>query len=352
MGRTSKVTRSGVAYETWGSGVPDIVFVPDGLLPLAALRQFPAYARFLEGIGRLGRLVLFDRRGIGASRAAGRGRVLTLADWADDARDVLASVGADRAVVVGLAEGAMTAVALAARHPDRVAALVLVNATPGPSLPPLCRRGGGPAWIDYLRSTLATGWLPELPGLELVAPSIGRDPSFSAWLASAFRQAGDARRFLPVFDLALRSEVRTLLPFVEAPTLVVHRRFDAWFSADHGRTLASGIVNARFLELPGADHAPYVGPADEILGAISWYLAEVLPPPTAREATRSSPTFDQPLTARQREVLGLVALGLCDKEIATRLRLSPRTVQKHLELAYRRLGVNNRTAAAFATRQR
>lgn len=185
-----------------------------------------------------------------------------------------------------------------------------------------------------------------MPGLEVIAPSLGRDPTFSAWLTDAFRQAGDARRFLPAFDLALRSDVRSYLTQVRAPTLVVHRRADRWFSADHGRLLASAIVSSRYVELPGADHAPYIGVTDELLSAIGWFVADIFPSIPLPLSAR--PT-DLRLTRRQTQVLQMVRAGLTDKEVAARMGLSPRTVQKHLERTFRRLGVANRTAAVMAS---
>lgn len=146
---TSGVTASGVAYQVQAGGYPDLLFIPDGLLPMVALAKFPPCGQFLYRLGSLGRVIRFDRRGIGASSRAGRDRPLRMADWADDARDVLVAAGSVRAIVVALAEGAMTAVGLAARHPGAVAALVLINATPGPSLGPLARRGEGPGYIDW-----------------------------------------------------------------------------------------------------------------------------------------------------------------------------------------------------------
>ncbi len=342
-------TATGIAYQAAPVGYPDLLLVPDGLLPMAALAQFPLYAQFLDQLGALGRLILFDRRGIGASARAGRAQPFGLADWADDAADVLVASGSVRAVVVALAEGAVTAVALAARHPSKVAALVLLNATPGPALSSLARRGSGPGYIDYLRSTLAHGWQPDLPGLEVIAPSLGRDPSFSAWLTGAFRQAGDARRFLPAFDLALRSDVRGNLAKVQAPTLVVHRRANGWFSAEHGRMLADAIADSRYVELPGADHAPYVGDSSGIFNAIKWFTGEVFPSTVVVGNTRFA---GEGLTPRQEQILDLVRVGLTDKEVAGRLGLSHRTVQKHLELAYRRLGVRNRTEAALGEPRR
>ena len=58
------------------------------------------------------------------------------------------------------------------------------------------------------------------------------------------------------------------------------------------------------------------------------------------------------LSAREAEVLGLVAEGLTDQEVAQKLHLSPRTVGRHLSSVYRKLGVRSRTAAARAAAER
>lgn len=333
-----------ISCRVQGAGTRDLVLVPDGLLPVAALSRHPAYAAFLDELATLGRLILFDRRGIGGSAATPG--ALGLARWADDTSAVLDALSTKPATLVGLAEGAMTAVACAAQYPGKVAALVLINATPGPSLVPLARRGMGPGYVDWLRSRLVRGWPASLPGVEFLAPSLARDRSFSIWLSGAFHEAGDPRQFLAAFDVALNSDVRHHLRKVRAPTLVIHRRSDAWFSAEHGRALANGISEARYLELPGDDHAPYAGDTAAIVRAIRWFLDETIPPHGI--GTAVGQLTGLPLSSRQKEALRLAATGLSDKEIAARLELSVRTVQKHLEHAYRRLGVRNRTAASLA----
>lgn len=337
-----------LAYEVTGTGPTDVVVVPDGLLPVAALRRYPPFALFLHELATLGRLVLLDRRGIGASSWAPGSGTLGPAEWAEDLRTVLDALHSTRAVVVGLAEGAMTAVAFAARYPERTGAVVLVNATPGPSVGEVARRGAGPAHIEWLRSNLLQPSSEELPGMELLAPSVGRDEAFAAWVHGAFVEAVDPRRYLPAFDAALRSNVVGMLTQVAAPTLVIHRREDRWFSVDHGRLLAGAIPGARYLELPGADHAPYTGDTSALLGAIRWFLGDVA------DASSEAPAMGRPsgvvLTSRQQAVLELVGAGLSDKSVAAELGLCVRTVQKHLERAYQRLGVHNRTGAVSAYR--
>jgi len=324
-----------------------LLLVPDGFHPAYSLAEFPPYARFLRDLGALGEVILFERRGLGAPAPANA--PIELADWADDACAALKARGAERAIVIGLAEGAMTAIAIAACHPGRTAALVLVNATPGPVLPALARCGLGPRYIDMLRYR-PQRWPDETPGLEVVAPSLGRSKPFVGWMREAFLAVGGPDRLHPAFDLVFRADVRALVGRVRAPTLVVHRRQDAWFSPVHGTVLARAIPAARYLELPGRDHAPYLGDSRAIIEAIGWFL-ETAPIEGDEQASCEAA---RRLTPRQAELLTLVAAGLTDKEIAGRLQLSVRTVQKQLQLAYRRLGVTNRTAAvrAFARLRR
>jgi pimeloyl-ACP methyl ester carboxylesterase/DNA-binding CsgD family transcriptional regulator len=337
------VEGSRVAYRSSGAGPRHVLLVPDGLLPIASLTTFGPFAEFLDQLSVHGRLLVFDRRGLGAS-AVKRPHGLTLADWADDARDVLDAEGARRAVVVGLAEGAMTAVALAARYPERVEALVLVNATPGPQLSAFARDGLAPRYIAALRARLPDRFASEVPGgLEVVAPSVGRDRAFGHWVQQAFSAIGDPAGLRPALDTMFASDARGFLGLVRCPTLVVHRRHDAWFGPSHGRFIANAVAGARYVELPGADHAPYLGDSAVVHDAIGWFLTSAQPGPALRDNAAA-------LTARQREALRHAAGGCTDREIAARMGVSVRTVQKHLHDGYRHLGVHNRTAAANLVR--
>lgn len=209
---------------------------------------------------------------------------------------------------------------------------------------PLARSGVGPRYIDLLRWRPET-WVLETPGLEIIVPSLGRDEAFAAWISDAFLTVRGPDGLSPAFHLLFRSDARALLSSVRAPTLVVHRREDAWFTPDHGRLIARSIPTARYLELPGADHAPYIGNTDEVIDAISWF-AQTLPAASPHEATSRDGNLQ--VTPRQAQILTLASEGLTDQQISTQLGLSARTVHKHLERAYRRLGVQNRTAAARA----
>lgn len=75
-------------------------------------------------------------------------------------------------------------------------------------------------------------------------------------------------------------------------------------------------------------------------------VAELLRPRLARAMRRLAPPARKPVTRREAAVLDLLARGLTDRQIARRLAISPRTVEKHLEHAYPKLGVHGRVDAA------
>ena len=138
---------------------------------------------------------------------------------------------------------------------------------------------------------------------------------------------------------------RDLLTRIEAPTLVLHRRADRAIPFALGRDLADRIPGACFLELGGAEHFPWLGASSEVTGATLAFLAGDDPGPSTT-AGGEGPTAQPTLSARELEVLGLVAQGCTDAQIADRLTLSSHTVHRHVSNIRTKLGVSSRAAAA------
>jgi pimeloyl-ACP methyl ester carboxylesterase len=67
-------------------------------------------------------------------------------------------------------------------------------------------------------------------------------------------------------------DVRNVLPSIRVPPLILQRREDALLPVEGGRSVASGIHGAKFVELEGKDHLPFVGDQDEILDEIEEFL--------------------------------------------------------------------------------
>ncbi len=116
-----------VAYQTLGEGPRDLLFVANWASNLDAMWDEPSLAHYFHRLGRVGRVICFDKRGSGVSDPVPLASLPTLEEWMDDARIVLDAVGSEQAAVIGDTEGGPMAMLLAATRPSRVSALVLVN---------------------------------------------------------------------------------------------------------------------------------------------------------------------------------------------------------------------------------
>ncbi len=114
-----------IAYQVVGGGPVDLVFVPFLLSPVFSW-YVPQIAEFFRRLASFSRLILFDKRGTGASD---RPRTLpTLELQMDDVRAVLDAVGSEQAALLGAGHGGQMAALFAATYPERTLALVLYSA--------------------------------------------------------------------------------------------------------------------------------------------------------------------------------------------------------------------------------
>jgi DNA-binding CsgD family transcriptional regulator len=116
---------------------------------------------------------------------------------------------------------------------------------------------------------------------------------------------------------------------------VVHRADDRAAPVAQGKALADGISGAELVLLPGRSHLPYAGDRDELARVVRRFLGL----PALRRRTDE-------LTARQREVAGLVSQGCTNREIATRLGIDERSAEGHVERIRLRLGFRSRAQIA------
>ena len=270
-----------IAYQVRGDGPIDLVLAPDGIIPIEAMGEERRLARFLDRLASFSRLICFDRRGIGSSDPVTPATPLTLEQWADDALAVTEAVGASRPVVLGIAEGGFVATLLAATHPDRVGALVLVNATPGIGSDPFADEGEAGHFIAELAKTVDEGWGDDQrvvdgislgTGAAVFAPSAAGEADFVDWLGRTYRRAASPAVARAIFNGAYLSDIRPILSTVGVPTLVLHRAGNRWFTPAHGRYLAEHIPGARYVEVPGVDHLPYLGDVEALVGEIEEFL--------------------------------------------------------------------------------
>jgi pimeloyl-ACP methyl ester carboxylesterase/DNA-binding CsgD family transcriptional regulator len=272
----------------------------------------------------------------------------------DDLRAVMDACDCERAAVVGVSEGAPLAISFAAAHPERVPTLILYA-----PLPKATRDDDYPwaqtaDWWEGVATYFEQAWgSPEYLRAEVAwrAPSERDNEAFVRWWGIYRRLGASPGAAADLARMNAQIDVRALLSEIDVPTLVLVREGDLVISADHARYVADHIPGATYVELPGEDHLPFVGDAGAILTAIARKLGVADDVSIPQHSVRPAPgeflesgVADQ-LSSREREVLRWVARGKPNAEIATALYVSEATVRKHLQNAYRKLGVSSRTAA-------
>ena len=259
-----------IAYQVAGDGPIDLVWAPGYLSHLEQNQWWPPYADFLERMASFSRLIIFDRRGTGLSD-----RILSLGSFEemmDDIRAVMDAASSERAALFGGAEGGPMCILFAATFPERTSALIL-----GASY---ARRTWAPdhPWgldDDTRRRILGSyedRWGRESFGARALAPTIAEDERFLQWQAQAQRFAGTPASARAWFQITMEIDVRAVLPAIRVPTLVLHRTHDRGVPVEAGRYLAQRIPDAKFIELSGRDHYPFVGDGDVLLDEVEEFL--------------------------------------------------------------------------------
>jgi class 3 adenylate cyclase/alpha-beta hydrolase superfamily lysophospholipase len=241
-----------VAYQVVGQGPPDVVYVP-GFSHVDLRWDNPVWAAFLERLASFGRLILFDRRGTGASDAIPDHAMPTWEEWADDVRAVLDAVGSERTVVLAECDGGPTGLLFTAMQPERVSGLILANTTARRLRADDYPMGIAPDAVDEWVEMWKAAWgTPDAAALAW--PSRANDPEFRHWVAKVTRAIATPRNAAAQLRYIIENlDARNALPLIQVPTLVLHTKDNLVYSVEEGRYVADHIDGAKFVELPGGD---------------------------------------------------------------------------------------------------
>jgi class 3 adenylate cyclase len=258
-----------IAYRVIGDGPMDLVFLSGLMSHIDVLLEEPGLRRYYERLGRIGRLVLVDRRGTGLSDQLDG--PLPVHEEVRDVDAVLDAVGSERAALVAYASGGPLAVEFAARRPERTVALVLYACIVRTVRDEEIVWASDPDEREERFAALVEAWGTG-SNLEQLAPSAAGDERMRRWLARLERLSMTPRGLRLVAESLAAADVRPLLPSLRVPTLVVHRTGDELIDVRHSRYLAAHIPGSRYVELPGRDSLPMVGDMDALLGEFEEFL--------------------------------------------------------------------------------
>jgi class 3 adenylate cyclase len=257
-----------IAYQTVGSGPLELLLVDTWVHHVEAVWDFPDLARLLRRLSSFGRLIHFDRRGTGLSDPVPLDSLPDFATQVEDAVAVLDAAAAAEVAVIGLNDGTLVAMLLAAAHPERCRSLVLFAATAKHEQAAGLPMEAIDEAIEEMTTTQRTGQ----SGVEILAPSRENDERFSQQLSRLQRHSVRPGAIGHYYRQSMVADVRDVLPTIRAPTLVLNRSGNRIVAPELSREVASLIPNAKMVELPGQDHLVFSEDIDAVVGEIEEFL--------------------------------------------------------------------------------
>jgi pimeloyl-ACP methyl ester carboxylesterase/DNA-binding CsgD family transcriptional regulator len=333
-----------LAYAISGNGSP-LVKAANWLTHIEFDAASPVWRHWLFELSSRHTYIRYDERGCGLSDWDAAD--LSFESWVRDLEAVVDAAGLARFALLGMSQGSAVAIAYAARHPERVSHLVLCGAF----------ARGRALWANSKRELeeneaaihlAELGWQKENPAFRqtfaaLLIPDAPAEHhrSFTELMRQT-TSAGTAGRLLREFTTL---DVQRLAERIHCPTLVLHSRHDVRVPLEEGRRVATFIPGARFVPLESCNHILL-----EHEPAWGEFVAQVRAFVPAAVSPEKSSVLS-PLSARELEVLELIAQGLDNSAIAARLALAEKTVRNHINRIFDKLKVPNRAQAIVLARE-
>jgi pimeloyl-ACP methyl ester carboxylesterase/DNA-binding CsgD family transcriptional regulator len=335
-----------IAYSVGGGG-PPLIWVQHWVHHLRLDRDHPVWSPWVSTLTQRYTTVRYDCRGCGLSD---REHIeFSLDRLSEDFEAVVEASGIDRFAILSMG-GCNSGIAttFAARHPERVSHLILFESSALGRL----AANPTPAQIEEEETryrAIVLGWPNENPAYGRFFSSMhipDATPEQIVAYNELLRLTATPASTIGLVRTFVRSDVRDIAPSVRCPTLILHCRQDAVISFEEGRLLASLIKGARFVPLESRNHVLLGNePAwHQFIAALDDFL------PSAPKHVQSQVTTLGDLTARENQVLELLAQGLNNDTIAGRLGISEKTVRNQVSNIFSKLGVSSRAQAIVRAR--
>jgi pimeloyl-ACP methyl ester carboxylesterase/DNA-binding CsgD family transcriptional regulator len=331
-----------IAYALSGKG-PPLVKAATWLSHLEFDWTSPVWSHVLSELMQTHQLVRYDERGCGLSDREVAD--LSFAAWLRDLETIVDTLELKRFPLLGISQGASIAIAYAAKHPERVSHLILHGGYARGRL----KRDADDALVqeaETMNQLASLGWGQDNPAFrQFFTTQFIPDgsPEQHRWFNELERistSPENAARFMREFN---DIDVVDLLPQVKCPTLVLHATRDARVPFAEGRLIAGLIPDARFVPLESSNHLT-------LQHESVWprWVTEVRNFLFSNQ--HEDPRFAA-LTARERELVELIAQGRDNAQAAAVLGLSEKTIRNHITRIFSKLEVENRSQAIVLARK-
>ncbi|HMK30172.1 MAG TPA: alpha/beta fold hydrolase [Terriglobales bacterium] len=241
-----------LAYASIGAG-PALVKASNWLTHLDFEWESPLWRHWWGELSRHHRVIRYDERGNGMSQRDVPH--VSFETWVQDLKTVVDAVGLERFALLGISRGGAIAIAYAVRHPERVSHLVLYGAFPAG-----LKHRGTPEKINARRALIdltRLGWGLHNPAFCRMFTCRfipNATPEHEQWFDDLQRISTSPENAARLMETDDEIDVRSLLPLVRVPTLVVHCDRDRAVPAECGRQIAAAIPGARYVSLPSTNH--------------------------------------------------------------------------------------------------
>ena len=263
-----------IAYQVRGNGPLDLVFVHGWISHIEHLWEEPSIARLFDRLSSFSRLILLDKRGTGLSDPVPLDKLPTLEERMDDLRVVMDAVGSKRAALLGTSEAGALNLLFSATHPERIAALILLNSyariTWAEDYPCGIRAEDAEKLLEMIERDWGKG-----VAFEALVASQSDNEAMRNWWSRYQRHAASPGTAVTLLRMALDTDARGVLSVITVPTLILHKAGDPFTGPEHGRYLAENIPQARYVELDGTDHLFFAEGSNRLVAEIQEFLTGV-----------------------------------------------------------------------------
>lgn len=270
-----------IAYQVFGSGPIDLVYIPGWVSNIDWMWTCPELVEFFQELGKMARVILFDKRGTGLSDRVVE--LSTLEERMEDITTVMDAVGSEKAVLFGHSEGGSVSALFSATYPNRVISLITFG------IFAQRKQSKGYPWApsdqerQQVYNMIENNWCSGKMNLEALAPSKAKDQKFMNWLTSYFRYGASPRAALKLTKMNTEVNIVDILKYIKVPTLIMQRTNDIDVKIEEGKFIAERIKKSKFVEFKGADHLFWAGNQKEILEEMKSFINKSQPCETPKK---------------------------------------------------------------------
>nr|WKN34050.1 alpha/beta fold hydrolase [Tunicatimonas sp. TK19036] len=271
----AKSGRINIAYQVFGSGPVDLVYIPGWISNIDWMWACPELVDFFMKLGHIARVILFDKRGTGLSDSVVE--LSTLEERMDDIRAVMDAVNSEKAILFGHSEGGSVSALFAATYPDRVIFLIAFGIFAKRRYAPTYPWAPTDQERQRVYDMIEHEWESGEMDLTSLAPSKAHDKTFMGWLANYFRSGASSQAAMVLTKMNTEVDIIDILGSIRVPTLLMQRTHDIDVKVEEGRFIAERIQGAKLVELKGNDHLFWVGDTKEVLEEMKEFILNTKP---------------------------------------------------------------------------